>query len=357
MRNDRIIPPSFVADLKSKAFELGFTLCGIAPASDADHFDQFANWLDHGFHGEMDYLAEKRDQRKNPKSILNSVQSVIMVGWEYNSAESNSQSIPTNSGRVARYAQGPDYHKVIWAKLNLLSAWIESQIPGCQTEPVADTAPLLERDFARRAGLGWTGKNTMMINPKRGSYFFLGAVLTNLELECNPPFETNHCGNCTACLDACPTVAFPEPGILDATKCISYLTIELKNNVPDDLRKPMGNWLFGCDICQEVCPWNRFAGEGTFPHDSNFAAIDCIRLLSMTDEQYRLWFRGTSFFRTKRSGLLRNAAIVLGNTGNEFALPALNRAAFDEDEVIRDAAKWALQQIERRLLNENSSLS
>ena len=188
--------------VKAEANRLGFSLSGIAQATDADHFDRFESWLDQGYHGEMDYLAEKRSQRHHPQSILPSVRSVLMVGFEYSSTFPKAEPDFPNSGKVARYAQGPDYHQVIWGKLNELSLWIEEQIPGCQTEPVADTAPLLERDFARRAGLGWVGKNTMLINPAKGSYFFLGAILTDLELKADQPFSTNHCGTCTACLDA-----------------------------------------------------------------------------------------------------------------------------------------------------------
>jgi epoxyqueuosine reductase len=338
------IPTEF---LKARAAALGLAPCGVAPAGPADRFDRFAAWLDRGFHGEMDYLAEKRDKRRHPASILPDVRSVVMVGLEYSSLPHSELRI-SNWGKVARYAQGPDYHRVLWDRLNELAAWLEAEWPGSRTEPVADTAPLLERDFARRAGLGWVGKNTMLIDPKRGSYFFLGAVLTTLEFEPDEPFAANHCGTCTACLDACPTAAFPEPGVLDATKCVSYLTIELRSPIPEPLRAGVGDWLYGCDVCQEVCPWNRFAGPGVMPHDPTLAVLDCVKLLSMTDEQYRLWFRGTSFFRAKRGGLLRNAAIVLGNTGDESAIPALRNVINDTDEGIADAASWALRQIVNR---------
>jgi epoxyqueuosine reductase len=222
--------------------------------------------------------------------------------------------------------------------------------PGCVAFGVTDTAPLLERDFARRAGLGWVGKNTMLINKDRGSFFFLGALLTDLDLRADPPHESSHCGTCTACLDACPTGAFPEPGVLDARRCISYLTIELRSPVPEDLREGIGNWLFGCDVCQDVCPWNRHAAPGPvpFPADPSLATLDPVELLSLSDAEFRRRFRGTSFFRARRSGLLRNAAIVLGNVGDERALPALEKAAADPDEVVRDAARWAIGRIRSR---------
>lgn len=334
--------------LKDRARELGFTLSGIAPASDADHFDQFRDWLARGYHGEMTYLKKYAEERRHPRGVLETVQSVLMVGFEYGPSLTRSSELRTrNSGRVAAYAQGPDYHRVVWDKLNALAAWLERETNG-RARGVADTAPLLERDFARRAGLGWIGKNTMLINPARGSYFFLGAVLTDRTLEPDPPFAGYHCGTCTACLDACPTAAFPEPGVLDATRCISYLTIEHRSAIPRDMRDPMGDWVFGCDVCQEVCPWNRFSGTGAYPRTPAFSTLDCVELLGLDEGTFRARFRGTVLYRIKRSGLLRNAAIVLGNFGDETCLPALDRAASDEDEIVREAAAWALNRIAAR---------
>jgi epoxyqueuosine reductase len=204
-----------------------------------------------------------------------------------------------------------------------------------------DTTPLLERDFARRAGLGWIGKNTMLIDKRRGSYFFLGALLLDRELRPDPPHLASHCGTCTACLDACPTDAFAGPGWLDARRCISYLTIELKSAVPDELRPGVGDWLFGCDVCQEVCPWNR--------HDSSEPeAVDPVELLGLGEEEFRRRFRGTALSRPKRRGLLRNAAIVLGNTAGPEALPALERALADPEPLVREAAAWALARLKAR---------
>jgi epoxyqueuosine reductase len=223
-------------------------------------------------------------------------------------------------------------------------------VPGSRAHGTTDSAPLLERDFARRAGLGWFGKNTMLINKQRGSYFFLGALLTNLELQPDPTHETDHCGTCTACLDACPTNAFPQPGVLDARRCVSYLTIELHGAMPTDLRDGVGDWLFGCDVCQDVCPWNRkhIPQSGAWPNRPELAALDATELLNLTEAEFRRRFEGTALERTRRAGLVRNAAIVLGNIGDARALPALETALMDKDETVREAATWALAKIRAR---------
>jgi len=350
------------ARLKDHARALGFALVGIARAAEADGFARLRDWLARGYAGAMAYMERHADARRHPAAVLPDVRSVVMVGMEYGAGigyrvsgigeqdskladATNCDPIPDTRypipGRVARYARGPDYHDTMRDRLNALLAWVRQQAPGCRGRGVVDTAPLLERDFARRAGLGWIGKNTMLINKRRGSYFLLGALLLDIELEPDAPHAASHCGTCTACLDACPTGAFAGPGWLDARKCISYLTIELRTAVPEGLRPGVGDWLFGCDVCQEVCPWNR--------HDtSQPESVDAIELLSLTEEEFRRRYRGTVFFRTKRRGLLRNAAIVLGNTGDERALPALRRALADAEPLVRDAAAWAIAQIEGR---------
>ena len=349
------------ARLKTRARDLGFPLSGIAPATAADGFARFADWLDRGYAGQMGYLHRLRDERRHPRSVLENVRSVLMVGMEYGHPRAGGVSPliavtaqgadAPRSGRVASYAAGPDYHRVIWDRLNDLAAWLEAEAPGSSAVAVADTAPLLERDFARRAGLGWVGKNTMLINPRRGSFFFLGALLTDLELAPDEPFPGSHCGTCTACLDACPTHAFPEPHVLDATRCISYLTIELRGPIPEGLREPMGDWLFGCDVCQDVCPWNhKAAGEPVaFPHDPGLELLDPIELLGLDEAAFRARFKPTSLWRPRRAGLLRNAAVVLGNVGDGRALPALEKALTDKEEVIREAAAWAIGRIRARL--------
>jgi len=333
--------------LKAEANRLGFSLCGIAPATEADGFARFTAWLSRDFHGEMGYLTKHADARRHPESILADVRNVVMVGLEYGASVSVDNE--KSHGRVAAYAHGPDYHRYIWDRLNILADWLEIERPGTVSRAIADTAPLLERDFARRAGLGWFGKNTMLINKHRGSFFFLGALLTTADLKPDPPHVRSHCGTCTACLDACPTQAFPEPGILDARRCISYLTIELRTPIPEEHRANIGDWLFGCDICQQVCPWNRDAGAShTFPHDPALQFLDPIELLGISQVEFRKRFGHTSLARTKRAGLRRNAAIVLGNVGDARAIPALEIAAKDEDAIVREAATWARERIRTR---------
>ena len=342
---------------------LGFSLCGIAKAAEADDFARLADWLDRGYAGEMEYMRRHAEARKHPDSILPEVRSVIMLGMEYNeknrigietgngptipSADSHDQKRTDKTlGKIARYAVGSDYHDVIRRRLNKLLSCLQTEVNGCRGRGVIDTAPLLERDFARRAGLGWIGKNTMLINKHRGSYFFLAALLVDLDLEPDLPHAAEHCGTCTACLDACPTQAFTAPGWLDSRKCISYLTIELHTQIPEEIRSQLNGWAFGCDVCQEVCPWNR--------HDSSAAeTVGLLELLSLDEQQFRMRFHGTAIMRTKRRGLLRNAALLLGERGDESAIPTLRRALADSDALVREAAKWALDQImDRQMVPE-----
>jgi epoxyqueuosine reductase len=330
--------------LKQQARELGFAIVGIAAASTADGFDRLTEWLDRGYAGEMDYLSKHPERRREPASILPGVRSVVMVGMNYSSARGIDAEV-TLPGQVARYARGPDYHEVLWEKLDQLMIWLRREAPGCNGRGVVDSAPLLERDFARRAGLGWFGKNTMLINKREGSFFFIGALLVDIDLRPDPAHIASHCGACTACLDACPTDAFAGPGWLDARRCISYLTIELRSPIPDELRPGIGNWLFGCDICQDVCPWNSKPRTATFPVDDDLQTLDPVELLSLTEDEFRRRFRGTALLRTKRRGLLRNAAIVLGNVGGESALAALRRAAADPEPLVSEAASWAIERI------------
>src|SRR5438132_5565766 len=297
---------SLATRIKERAHALGFELAGIAAATPADGFDRLRAWLDQGFAGEMAYMDRYAEARRHPSSILPEVRSVVMVGMNYNPGVSEKMGtgsgpsvenkekfgngpvpVPIFSrGKIARYARGADYHDILRGRLKQLLAWIQQEAPNCRGRAVVDTAPLLERDFARRAGLGWFGKNTMLINKRLGSYFFLGALLLDLELPADPVHDTRHCGTCTACLDACPTQAFPAPGQLDSRRCISYLTIELRGPMPEDLRRPAGDWLFGCDVCQEVCPWNRKApvtAEPDFAPRPDLEALDLIELLSLSE--------------------------------------------------------------------------
>jgi epoxyqueuosine reductase len=337
---------SLEENLKLRARGLGFELAGIAPATDADGFAHLQDWLAQGFAGDMDYLQRHGAARQHPAAVLPDVRSVVMVAMCY---PPTAHAVSELHGKVARYAVGADYHDVLRQKLNELLAFVQLIRPGTQGRGVVDTAPLLERDFARRAGLGWFGKNTMLINKRLGSYTLLGALLLDCELRTDEPFAASHCGSCTRCLDACPTEAFVGPYQLDARRCISYLTIELRGSIPEELRTGIGDWLFGCDVCQEVCPWNRKAPPGTEPALQPGLvgrSIDLIELLEMSAEDFRQRFRGTALWRTRRRGLLRNAAIVLGNLGDARALPALRKALNDPEPLVREAAQWAIERLQ-----------
>jgi epoxyqueuosine reductase len=339
--------------IKADARRLGFDLVGIAAAAEAQTHASFRDWLLQGMAGEMDYMEKHSDARRHPSSILPDVRSVVMVGLNYKPAEPDKPTGPPLHGRVARYARGADYHDVMWRRLDALLAAVRERVPGCAGRGVVDTAPLLERDFARRAGLGWFGKNTMLLSKHLGSYFFLGALLLGIDLQPDLPHEAQHCGTCTACIDACPTAAFTAPGTLDARRCISYLTIETRDSIAPEFRNDMGEWVFGCDVCQEVCPWNRKAPparETAFETEYPGGWLDLERWLDLSENDFRRLYKETPLWRPRRAGMLRNAAIALGNRGDPAALPVLERAARDHDEVVREAAEWALTEIKRRRL-------
>jgi epoxyqueuosine reductase len=335
--------------VKAEALRLGFELAGIAPAVSPEGFAHLAEWLDCGFAGEMDYLPRRRDAYRHPSGVLPEVRSLVVVAMNYRTADPPA-AVGPGQGRVARYAWGmADYHDVLRERLRRLARFLHERAPGCRTRIAVDTAPLLERDFARRAGLGWFGKNTLLINKRQGSWLFLGALLTDVALAPDAPHESAHCGTCTRCLEACPTDAFPAPYVLDAAKCISYLTIELRDQpIPDSLREGVGEWLFGCDVCQEVCPWNRKApvsAEDRFQPRADLRLAECRELLTQSEEQFQERFGHTPLERPKRAGLLRNACIVLGNARDPAATAALGGALCDRDALVRGAAAWALGQI------------
>lgn len=343
--------------IHERARALGFGLVGIAAAAPADDFAHLQDWLARGFAGDMGYLSRHAAARRHPESILADVRSVIMVGMHYHPGAG---AEAPGRGRVARYARGTDYHDVLRRRLKQLLSWVEEQVPQTHGRAVVDTAPLLERDFARRAGLGWIGKNTMLIDKHTGSFFFLGALLLNITLTPDAPFEADHCGTCTRCLDACPTDAFAGPHQLDARRCISYLTIELRGPIEFSLRPLLGDWLFGCDVCQEVCPWNRKAPTNTDPELQPLPHLEMLEpedVLGLSEDEFRARFRGTALLRPGRRGLLRNAAIVLGNRGEPGALPALESARHDPDPVIAEAADWAIEQIRARTLKSHATLA
>ncbi len=343
----RMSPVELTAALKSHAQTLGFGLVGVAPAVDARGAARLGEWLERGYAGEMRYLMERRAAYAHPRHLLDGVRSVVMLGLHYRTADP--APVGAGEGRVARYAWGTaDYHDLIRQRLHKLADHLRELAPTAATRGIVDTAPLLEREFAQLAGLGWVGKNTLLLNRDAGSYFFLASLLTDVELTYDAPHESDHCGTCTACLDACPTDAFPQAGVLDASRCISYLTIELRDHVPAELRPGVGDWLFGCDVCQEVCPWNRFAPVSEAPElqpVESMNPVELAGLFSLTDEEFRRRFRKTPLWRPHRDGLLRNAALVLGNQGEASALPALAAGLRDESALVRAAAAWAMGRI------------
>ena len=342
--------PDATSLLKTLAINLGFDLAGIAPASKADGFQHLTSWLENGFHGQMDYISKRAPAYQHPESLLPNVRSILMVGYNYN--HQLHADTGTGKGKVAKYAHGKDYHEVLWEKLGLLLQEFQKHFPDCKGRGVVDTAPLLERDFARRAGLGWIGKNTMLINKKAGSFMVLGALLLDIELTPDKPFEFDHCGTCTACLRACPTEAFIGPKVLDATKCISYLTIEVKTEIPHELRGKMQDWIFGCDICQDVCPWNKKAtpaNDWNSWRNPDLESLDLVELLEMDNATFRAKFKETPLWRRKRKGILRNACIALGNIGNQDHLDALKKAHLEDEPLIKEAAAWAITNIHKRL--------
>lgn len=334
--------------IKEMAREVGFDLAGIAPAVTPAGYHSFLDWLNQGYAGEMSYLERRKDAYAHPRYVMSSVRSVLMLTLNYRTEEP--PPLSGTEARVSRYAWGTtDYHKVIRKKLKQLARLIHTQFPDCETRGIVDTAPLLERDFAQLAGLGWIGKNTLLLNRNEGSWFFLAGLLLSDELEYDAPQETSHCGTCTRCLEACPTDAFVEAGTLDARKCISYLTIELRDQpIPAELRPGMQDWMFGCDVCQDVCPWNRKAPishEPAFQPVETFSPVDACELLTLDEGGFQKRFQSTPMSRARRAGLLRNAAIVLGNRGDAAAVPVLQTVLSDSEPLIRGAAAWALGQL------------
>jgi epoxyqueuosine reductase len=329
---------------KEEAYRLGFASAGCCPAAEAPGYEKFRQWLEQGYAGQMMYLVERADRYQHPRSVLAEVRSVMMLTLPYRTA--SPRPAEPGAGLVSRYAWGSgDYHEVIHQRLRQLAGWLTGQVPGARVRGVVDTAPLMERDFAQLAGLGWIGKNTLLLNRKLGSWFFLAALLTDQLLAYDEPFVSDHCGSCTACLDACPTKAFPQPYVLDATRCISYLTIELRDSVPHELRPGLEQWVFGCDICQEVCPWNRKSPEtpeSPFQPLPEMNPLDLMSLFSLTDDEFRGRFRRTPLWRSKRRGILRNAALVLGNQRHLPAIPRLAQGLDDPEWLVRAACAWAL---------------
>jgi epoxyqueuosine reductase len=339
-------PTELTTQLKAEALRLGFALSGVTPAVAPPGLGRFHEWLESGFAGTMRYLEDRRTAYGHPRHVLEGVRSVVMLAMPYRTTEP--QPVREGFGRVSRYAWGGDYHDLIHDRLHALADWLRAMAPGAKVRGVVDTAPLLEREFAQLAGLGWIGKNTLLLNRRIGSWFFLAGLLTDLQLDYDAEHLTDHCGTCTACLDACPTQAFVAPYVLDARKCISYTTIELREEIPPDLRAGHGDWVFGCDVCQDVCPWNRKVpkvDEPVFVPRADENPLNLIGLFNLDDAAFRRRFRDTPLWRARRRGILRNAAIVLGNQRAKSAVAALLRGAEDAEPLVREACEWALAQI------------
>jgi epoxyqueuosine reductase len=342
------------AIVKRAAEQAGFDLVGIAPAADAAELKHFPEWIAAGRAGEMKYLEARDDQGDLKRASLARVapwaRSVVVCAINYNTDQPYSTQVndPTR-GWISRYAWSrEDYHDAVLRRLKQVEAALHREMPSdlqsaLTTRSYVDTGPIVERVYAKYAGVGWTGKNTCLINQKKGSWLFLGVILTSLELAPDLPVP-DRCGSCTRCIEACPTDAILAPYQLDSNKCIAYLTIEKRGSIPEDLRPGMGHHVFGCDICQDVCPWNRKAPASTAPEFEPRPRLvnpALSWLAEMSEEEFRTAFRGSSIRRTKRSGLRRNAAIAMGNSGNPEFLPLLDQLEADEDESVSESARWA----------------
>ena len=341
--------------IRQQARELGFDDCRFTTADAPESAKHFENWLSQTHHGEMGYLARNAAKRIDPQLILAGAKTIITLAVAYGAGrEAREHEKPTQAssgrGRIARYARYGDYHKIIGAQLKVLSEFINSRAEGVRSLWYVDTGPVLERDLAQRAGLGFIGKHTNLIGRRLGNWFFLSEVLTTLELEPDGP-ERNRCGSCTRCIAACPTGAIVAPFQLDARLCISYLTIELKGPIPVELRPAIGARIFGCDDCLDVCPWNRFAREGIMMRPfarPELNSTELLELLRLDEATFAQRFADTPIARTKRRGLLRNVCVALGNVGDAKAVPALRKAGMDPEPLIAEHAAWAIARIEGR---------
>lgn len=348
---------SLKAEVIAEANRLGFDLVGVTIPAPPPHYDVYAAWLQAGRHGEMGYLSTERALRLRADicQILPECRSILVLGVPY--FKPSRSALLTGEGetddlvccgQIASYAWGEDYHDVIPDRLKKLVEFIEARVgASIPNRWYTDTGPILERDLAQRAGLGWIGKNTCLINPDNGSYFLLAEILLGIDLRPDRPFTVDRCGTCTRCLESCPTHCILPDRTIDARRCISYLTIELKDSIPMELRDQMGNWIFGCDICQQVCPWNqRFAslqGDSAFKERTDVRNPDLMVELSLSPEEFNRKFRGSPVKRAKRRGYLRNVAIALGNLKSATAVPKLGEVLGNEPEpLVRQHAAWAL---------------
>lgn len=333
--------------IKRWAADLGFDDCRIAAAAEASHAAEFRQWLADGNHADMAWMERTPERRCDPRNVLDGCRSVICLALNYFPGNS---PFPENQGsyRIARYAWNDDYHDLIEGRLDELTAKL-APLGGTHKRYV-DTGPVLERDFATDAGLGWNGKSTVQIHRRLGTWFFLAEILTTLDLTPDPPFG-DHCGKCTRCITACPTRAITAPHRLDARRCISYLTIEHKGPIPEEFREAIGDRIYGCDDCLDACPWNRFAQvsrEATFHARTGIFSHSLRDFLSLDDESFRRCFARSPIKRIKRPRFLRNVCVALGNTGSHADLDALHRAAADPDPLVSEHALWAIRRIQER---------
>ncbi len=339
--------------IKERGRELGFSMVGIAPAQPSPHLAAYLEWIRAGMHGTMAYMAreDRIQRRRDLNAILPGARSLIIAALDYYTLRLPDEIAHDPArGRISNYAWGLDYHDVMLVRLEMLAHFLRTETgKAVATRTYVDTGAILERSHAQRAGLGFIGKNTMLIHPRRGSFFFLGEIITTAPLDYDepPPSSMPGCGTCTRCLAACPTDAFPRPYVLDARLCISYLTIEHKGFIPPELRPKMGNWVYGCDVCQEVCPWQRFAHptvwwEAFAPADWDRAAPPLARLLTLSDKVFAAQFRGSAIQRIGRARLVRNACIAAGNSGLPDLVPHLLPLLNDPSPLVRGHAAWAL---------------
>jgi epoxyqueuosine reductase len=339
------------ARARALALETGFDLAGLARADSGPDLSFFSEWVGRGHAGEMAYLTGQLEKRSDLRVAFPWARSVLCVGLQYDTANAYSTDAPPGRGWISRYAWGDDYHDVMKAMLERLRERLQAEAGPFEARCYVDTGPIAEKAWAAAAGLGALGKNTCLLHPEHGSWFFLGELVTDLDLPADAP-RADMCGSCTACLDACPTRAFPAPYVLDATRCISYLTIEVKGAIPEQRRAELGRHVFGCDICQDVCPWNRkrrHRGRAEFEPRAEAFAPDLARLAALDEAGFRARFRLSPVKRAKRRGLVRNVAVALGNSGDAGTRPVLERLASDADPVVREHARWALQRLDARL--------
>ena len=341
--------PSITSLIKEKASELGFDLVGAIPVSRSKTIDIYNAWLKKGYAGSMAYLERHAELKADPRSLLPETMSLLALGFNYKTIEPSEQVNNPDIGCISRYAWGDDYHEIIRSKLSILEKYLCQELnAGKLSRSFVDSGPVLEREVAQRAGLGWIGKHSNLINWKKGSWFFLAELLVDVQLEEDLPFTRVDCGSCTICIEACPTDAIIADRTLDARRCISYLTIELKVAIPLELRPKMANLIFGCDICQEVCPWNREAPQSPEPKlrpRPENVAPQLVELMKLDQSAFSKRFRNSPIKRTKRRGFLRNVAVSLGNWANPEAIPALSLGLQDEEELVRSHSAWALGQI------------